>query len=215
MFNKYYNKSFWTTLPGILTGIAGLITAITGILTLLYPVGCIDHKPPDWKTATTPIYDIYTKDTEVIRPEIPTIMVVTRGGPDVSAIVESIIEKQFHESSFPVSGVDEMLSILEGYGRYEIPLNALQEHKLNANILVYVIVDSTGIEPLKFYGKIMDQYSSIITIKLIDTATKNMVCPPITSSARYTTLNMQDNIREVTEQMVANIPKKIEDFWNK
>ncbi len=207
-------------MPGILTGIAGLITAITGILTLLYTVGCIDHKPPAVNTVTTSEMpyeweDKNTEDTEVIRPEIPTIMVVTRGGSDVSAIVESIIEKQLHESSFPVSGVNEMLSILEGYGRYKIPLNALQEHKLNANILVYVIVDSTGIEPLKFYGKIMDQYSSIITIKLFDTATKNMVCPPITSSARYTTLNMQDNIREVTEQMVANIPKKIEDFWNK
>ncbi len=157
----------------------------------------------------------YPKHEPLIRPEIPTIMVVTRGEPDISAIVESIIEKKLYESSFPVSGVEEMLSILGGYGRYEIPLHALQKHKLNANILVYVIVDPTGIESLEFYGKIMYQYSSTITIKLIDTATKNMVCPTITSSARYTTLNMQDNIQEVTEQIAANIPKKIEGFWNK
>lgn len=34
-------KSFWTTLPGILTGITGLITAIGGIITFFYQIGVI------------------------------------------------------------------------------------------------------------------------------------------------------------------------------
>lgn len=150
----------------------------------------------------------------VVRPEIPTVMVVTRGEPDVSAIVESIIEDKLYKDLFPISGVEEMLSILEGYGRYDIPLHALQKHKLNANILVYVLVDSTGIEPLVFYGKMMSRYSSNITIKLIDTVTKNMLSAPLTGSVRYTTLNMQDNIQEVIEQLITDLPRKIKDYWN-
>lgn len=34
-------KSFWATLPGIITGIAGLITAIGGLLLILYQIGAI------------------------------------------------------------------------------------------------------------------------------------------------------------------------------
>lgn len=37
-------KSFWTTLPGILTGITSLITAIGGIITLFYQIGVIGNK---------------------------------------------------------------------------------------------------------------------------------------------------------------------------
>lgn len=33
-------NSFWTTLPGILTGFAALLTAVTGSLVALYPHGC-------------------------------------------------------------------------------------------------------------------------------------------------------------------------------
>lgn len=33
-------QSFWTTLPGILTGFAALLTAVTGSLVALYPHGC-------------------------------------------------------------------------------------------------------------------------------------------------------------------------------
>ena len=37
-------KSFWVTLPGILTGIAALITATGGVVATLYQVGAIGEK---------------------------------------------------------------------------------------------------------------------------------------------------------------------------
>lgn len=37
-------KSFWTTLPGILTGVAGIITATGGLLIILYQIGVIGPK---------------------------------------------------------------------------------------------------------------------------------------------------------------------------
>lgn len=37
-------SSWWTTLPGILTGIAGLITAIGGLLLILYEINMIGSK---------------------------------------------------------------------------------------------------------------------------------------------------------------------------
>lgn len=43
MSNK---KSFWATLPGILTGIAGVITAVGGLLLILHQAGVIRPGPP-------------------------------------------------------------------------------------------------------------------------------------------------------------------------
>ncbi|MCK4819114.1 hypothetical protein KA005_25300, partial [bacterium] len=43
------NKSFWTTLPGILTGVAGVISAIGGLLLVLHSIGAIDLKKEEKK----------------------------------------------------------------------------------------------------------------------------------------------------------------------
>jgi hypothetical protein len=55
-------KSFWTTLPGVLTAVTGLVTAIGGIITILYQVGIIetrqpqtDSKPPQVSGLEAPI----------------------------------------------------------------------------------------------------------------------------------------------------------------
>lgn len=40
------SKSFWTSVPGILTGITALVTAVAGLLTVLYQIGLIGGQPP-------------------------------------------------------------------------------------------------------------------------------------------------------------------------
>jgi hypothetical protein len=51
--------SFWTTLPGILTGLAGLIAAVSGLITVLFTVGFLGSTP-----AKTPIVvDMSAKQT--------------------------------------------------------------------------------------------------------------------------------------------------------
>ncbi len=39
-------KSFWVTLPGILTGVAAIITATGGIIATLYQVGVVGGGTP-------------------------------------------------------------------------------------------------------------------------------------------------------------------------
>lgn len=47
------DKSFWVTLPGILTGIAAIITAIGGILFTLHAIGYFDADNPPQVTQTS------------------------------------------------------------------------------------------------------------------------------------------------------------------
>jgi hypothetical protein len=46
-------KSFWNTLPGLLTGVAGVITAIGGFLVVLHQIGIIEPKPNGMSNETS------------------------------------------------------------------------------------------------------------------------------------------------------------------
>ncbi|NEU08454.1 hypothetical protein GZH53_09050 [Flavihumibacter sp. R14] len=39
------SKSFWSTIPGLLTGLAGLITAITGLILIFHNPGSVNQNP--------------------------------------------------------------------------------------------------------------------------------------------------------------------------
>jgi hypothetical protein len=132
---------------------------------------------------------------------VPAVLVVTSGERNISQIVESIIGRKLQDRSFPTSA------------KHGIPLNALDQRQLKADVFVYVTVNTMNVEPLQFYGRTMEQYASTISIKVIDAATKKVIASPRTKTVRYTTLNMQDNVEEATEEIVSDLPRRLMAFW--
>ncbi len=60
------NKSFWATLPGIITAIAGILTAITGLIIALNGAGFFSKQATDSKSSTEPKSEsIKYKENEV------------------------------------------------------------------------------------------------------------------------------------------------------
>ncbi|MGE5238268.1 MAG: serine/threonine protein kinase [Chloroflexota bacterium] len=157
----------------------------------------------------------YDRQKPVQRSSVPTVLIVARGEPDVSAVVEATIGRKLHAHALPMLGVEEVASVAERYGRYGIPLNALELPALKAQVLIYVTVDTVATEPLRFAGRYMDQYASTITVKIIDMATKSLIGSAKTRTVRHTTLNMQDNVEEATGQMTSDLPNSIDEFWKK
>ncbi len=135
------------------------------------------------------------------RSVIPAVLVVTSGEQNISQIVESVIGRKLQEQSFPVSA------------RHGIPLNALDQRQMKSDVVVYVSVNRMNAEPLQFYGRTMEQYASIISIKVIDLATKKTIASPRSKTVQYTTLNMQDNVEEATEEMVSDLPRRLISYW--
>ena len=58
------SKSFWSTIPGLITGLAGVLTGIVGLATLLIQIGVIggDEGDPDSPTVTRPGQTATTRD---------------------------------------------------------------------------------------------------------------------------------------------------------
>jgi serine/threonine-protein kinase len=147
------------------------------------------------------------------RSPLPVVLVVTSGEANVSDIIESVIGRKLQERSIPLSAIGEIHDLADRYGKHRIPLNALNQHGVKADVLVYVTVTTMNASPLQFYGRTMDQYASTISIKVIDAATRKAIGSSLTKTVNYTTLNMQDNIEEATDEMVSDLPRRLEAFW--
>lgn len=147
------------------------------------------------------------------RPSMPAVLVVASGESNISDIVESVIARKLQQRSFPISSGGDIEALLERYGRHNIPLKAFDQRQLKADVLVYVTVSTMNAGPLEFYGQRMEQYASTISLKVVDAATKKAIASPRTKTVHYTTLNMQDNIEEATEELMSDLPKRLTTFW--
>ncbi len=84
-------KSFWTSLPGILSGIAAIITAVGGILFGLYNIGEIGPQEQNGKVSVLPTVTTSKKMTEVEVKARPDVGIWTDTGvtiePDNTTII--------------------------------------------------------------------------------------------------------------------------------
>jgi len=76
--NNDKKQSFWTTLPGILTGCAGLITAITGLIGACYASGLLAGPTP----TTPPPTAVSIAPTETPQPISASTNVITLVAPN-------------------------------------------------------------------------------------------------------------------------------------
>jgi hypothetical protein len=83
-------QNFWTTLPGVLTGIAAVLTAGTGLLVVMYPHGFVGSKdgrpgavsPQDGSAAPTAAGETSTHASAMPRQQKPTVLVVGQDGTE-------------------------------------------------------------------------------------------------------------------------------------
>jgi hypothetical protein len=66
---KDNDKSFWQTLPGIITAITGLVTAVTALVTALASAGVFTPTPTEFPTTTPVDADVIIPSPEIITPE--------------------------------------------------------------------------------------------------------------------------------------------------
>ncbi|HII07668.1 MAG TPA: hypothetical protein HA349_10265 [Methanotrichaceae archaeon] len=82
-------KSFWNTLPGILTGIAAVITAIGGLLVILDSMGVFDGDEPDGPQIELPKIEQFDSDPARINPgEASTLRWAVSGASRATIVPE-------------------------------------------------------------------------------------------------------------------------------
>ncbi len=94
------DKSFWTTLPGILTGIAGIITALAALVAALNAAGILTPAPPNTPTPPAiPSPAATTPTPSAVRTNTPSIQLTftiepnpARRGEEVQLNLSSAIE---------------------------------------------------------------------------------------------------------------------------
>lgn len=114
MSDEKEEKSFWRTLPGILTGIAAIITAITGLIIALNAAGIITI-PPIFPTPTPTPTSTFPSQTlpSGISP-IPTPAKTILPSTPVPTSIPSSTREKFLAACFPEVSKDMIRSIESG-----------------------------------------------------------------------------------------------------
>ncbi len=114
MGNDNEEKSFWRTLPGILTGIAAIITAITGLIIALNAAGIITI-PPIFPTPTpTPTSTLPSQPLPSGISPIPTPAKTILPSTPVPTSIPSSTREKFLAACFPEVSKDMIKSIESG-----------------------------------------------------------------------------------------------------
>ena len=95
-------KSFWATLPGVLTGIAMIITAIGGLIGGLYAAGIIGGQSPSPTIAYSPSSLSFTATTGFTNPTSNNLGIRNSGS---GALEWSVSDSGTWLELTPVSGI--------------------------------------------------------------------------------------------------------------
>ncbi|MBU0960767.1 MAG: hypothetical protein KKH60_04510 [Proteobacteria bacterium] len=104
-------KSFWTTLPGILSGIAGVITAIGGLLAILYSIGVLGPSEANKPTG------VVREPPRIVSEDVggKTSLVIKNLENEISELEMTIemVEKKLAGGSQPSGSLNELQSLKE------------------------------------------------------------------------------------------------------
>lgn len=143
MSNDDNSKSFWTTLPGILTGVAALLTAVGGLMTAIDWQGHDDGAEPDNSIP----------DTAMENPSIDEPLKINSFGLDYATILQG----DSSNLSWEVSGAKKV-NILPGphqvksKGSLLVSPERTTEYSLTAMNGTEQVADSVRLEVLDAYS---------------------------------------------------------------
>ena len=127
-------RSWWQTLPGILTAIAGLITAVAGLLVALHQIGLLGNK--EKSAQSPPAYNDTAKQAEATALN-------TTPAPSKDAKILANEHARSYSVSFP-SGTEVTLHSNRADGTYKI-LVAQLDNKNTGKLILKISVRLTNL----------------------------------------------------------------------
>ncbi len=167
---------------------------------------------PELKNRTKP---------EVQQPTMFDVLVLSFGDIDRRKTVEMIVgeelgkNKNFH--LVDINAIPEFTTIYNyGIDSFEIE-EFSRIIRMNKNVLVpYIIVKANiktiGQTRLKFFDRCETLYTASVSLEAILIQSSQIIAGPIVKEAKFTDLNMFDNITNVTQPMSETLSNQIESF---
>ncbi len=153
---------------------------------------------------------------EAVKPAAPSgppkFVVIARGDPAVSGVVESVLENALLAADFPV--MDEQFFDGLNLNAFNPSLASIGRTVLDngGSILVYADIRETGQRELKFYGRSERQTLANLQVQVVSLRDKRNVGAPWMAPMEYVPLNATDTAREVSEPIAQDLVARLQSL---
>ncbi|MBU0908080.1 MAG: protein kinase [Proteobacteria bacterium] len=172
--------------------------------------------PPPAVVAEPPVRTAKVEKKAAL-PTIPVVLTIVSGDETLAPFVQNHIEAALTNSGLHVTSVAEIPVLMEKMQVGSLPISWYDIKRLvpsqSANIVLISQVQQTGSMPLQYYGRSQTLTTVSFTVRAVDMETGATAGPPTSGTAKFTPLNMDEELRKAVNSSVGNMGQSIKEYW--
>lgn len=150
-------------------------------------------------------------------PAIPVVLTIVSGDETLAPFVQNHIEAALANSGLHVTSVAEIPVLMEKMQMGSLPISWYDIQRLvpsqSANIVLISQIQQTGSMPLQYYGRSQTLTTVSFTVRAVDMETGTAAGPPASGTAKFTPLNMDEELRKAVNASVGGMGQSIKQYW--
>ncbi|HID97534.1 MAG TPA: serine/threonine protein kinase [Thermodesulfobacteriaceae bacterium] len=150
-------------------------------------------------------------------PEVPLVLTIVSGDANLVPFVRNYIESAVMGSGLKVTSITDIPVLVEKMQMGNMPITWHDiEHYVptdKANILLLAEIQKTGSTELYYYGRYQELITTSFSIRAVDTSTGTAAGNPVTGTARFTGLNMDEELSSAVKSSAGKMGIRIREYW--
>jgi len=150
-------------------------------------------------------------------PTIPVVLTIVSGDETLAPFVQNHIEAVLADSGLHVTSIAEIPVLMQKMQMGSLPISWYDIKRLvpsqSANIVLISQVQQTGSMPLQYYGRSQTLTTVSFTVRAVDMETGAAAGPPASGTAKFTPLNMDEELRKAVNSSVGGMGQSIKQYW--
>lgn len=166
---------------------------------------------------TEPVHTAKVRQPMPVLPEIPIVLMFVSGDQSLTPFVRAHLEALIVESGLKAASISEIPVMTRKMQMGDIPFtwHDIQQFvpQGKANIIVLAEAQKTGSMPLEFYGRRQELTSASFSIRAIDIDTGVSAAMPVSGTAKFTPLTLDDELRRAVSLAASGMGPAIKMYW--
>lgn len=156
-------------------------------------------------------------DTRPRLPETPVVLMIVAGDESLAPFLRVHLENIIRNSGLKVASVAEIPVLRQKMQVGDMPVSWYDIKEIvppgAAHILLISDVQKTGTMPLQFYGRTETLTNAAVTVRVVDMETGEAAGSSGSASAKFTPLNMDQELRKAADTAASGIGQQIRKYW--
>ncbi|MFH1216457.1 MAG: protein kinase [Pseudomonadota bacterium] len=156
-------------------------------------------------------------DKRMQLPENPVVLMIVSGDETLAPFLRVHLENIIRDSGLRVASVAEIPILRQKMQFGEMPVSWYDIKQIvppgAAHILLISDVQKTGTMPLQFYGRTQTLTNAAVTVRAVDMETGQSAGASGTATAKFTPLNMDEELRKAADTAAGSMGGQIRMFW--